>query len=1117
MLRAASDARNERDGAIYDKSLEKSAVRKDIAETAKKLEEEDKLLAYEKHVVKSSESTDALELTKNLEIVTRTAEAAEAHEKSATKEALLKTAKELKAKELEADYAAATEKAEAKADLLRASADAREELAEASYDKSLEKSALRKDILETAKTLQTEKDIESYEKHVLKSSEGTEALELTKNLEIVTRTAEAAEAHEKSATKEALLKTAKELKAKELEADYAAATEKAEAKADLLRASADAREELAEASYDKSLEKSALRKDILETAKTLQTEKDIESYEKHVLKSSEGTEALELTKNLGIVTSTAEVTKAHEKAAEKKALLESAKELKAKAEEEAYASATEKKRDTSELIKEAKYIAAVEGYTEYNKKKEKADNTDKLLRIAKELQAKQNASSYDEAQAKAEKRADIAQVSKTIASAELLEDYDSGAEKLEEKEAIKSALRVIAADDVTEAYAAHAEKVAERRELAEMAKETKATDTINAYAEAAEKSEALRSIKATSAVEVKSEAERKAMSAYEIAVAKKKYEEALKLEAAAYRYSTGKMAEINRKLEDSEKAADMKATVKASKDAEAMKAYTLAEEKKKENHTDAESKNAIIKEYEDNKLLEKYNKHITKDLISTPKDERELTEMQEEMRTLARQEMEREQFANMSRHDFKRYIRSERKDEKGIINELRRTRHKYKTSTKAVGLPYLRESINYSGEILERYLETYKAALSIRHKKYMKEYERKATYALNEYIADLNLWSEVTKEAVPYVPKTLVKDIKEGKDVKPVPYIDKEFKLSEKQQKKLLKKDLTRFLKEEEKYRRRAREMEEVAREEHLADGDETVITRYHMKTDIDTVKSKIEYRKQRYIQEFKRFRYTFGEETLQSERKHIAQAKKLKKMKKHTKRFIRFAKKNDDRYYKLANMSMNDIHVNSAVKRDRVDILLRRIRNLLMERDEVNMRLLTLYADENANPEKKRNTQRKRIDKIKLRASKRSFRKQRFLYREARSFRVPQAHKDRIYEVMNRKTELRAYLAECKYRKRHEKSGTMKSRRVIRQEIRDTKRKLRYCERDLDIFMTKASKRSKRTPKKIAQFFWTLALIALTVGVVYGYIYLMSNKDAVGQWITDTIAKLGGFITPKN
>ncbi|MBQ9070099.1 MAG: hypothetical protein IJY23_01950, partial [Clostridia bacterium] len=528
------------------------------------------------------------------------------------------------------------------------------------------------------------------------------------------------------------------------------------------------------------------------------------------------------------------------------------------------------------------------------------------------------------------------------------------------------------------------------------------------------------------------------------------------------------------------------------------KLYRSAMEKQAEKDADKDTKRSMIRDYEDNAAISLYNKKHQSEYPIAPENSTEARLIREELLREATKHRESEDMQALARRDFRRYMKDEKHDEKSIIKDIKRTRAGYdKTSVKSYAMPRLRESIGFSRELLERYADVYSAALAVRDKKYIKLYKKKVLHATDEYRADLEFWTRVTGEATPIVPKNLEEEIRLGRSIT-IPEIDAEFTPSEKVSRRLKKKDLEKFIKDEKRRSIEALEREEAIKNATMLDSDEIIISKYHMQTDLDTVKSRIEYRKQRYIQDLKRARYTFGEETLKSEKKHIAESKKLRKMKKHTRRFIRFTKKNNERYFALANLNVENIKVRSDVKRDRLEVLKNRILSLLIERDEVNMRLLTLYADENANPEKKRKTQRDRIDKIKRKASRREYRKQRFLYKEAASFRVPLAQKDRIYEVMNRKIELRAYLAECKYRKRHEHPGNKRAKRAIKKQIKNTKKRLKYAERDLDILMTKASRRSKRTPNPKIQFLWLLLIVAILALCVFGVSFALSNKDGI-------------------
>jgi hypothetical protein len=247
--------------------------------------------------------------------------------------------------------------------------------------------------------------------------------------------------------------------------------------------------------------------------------------------------------------------------------------------------------------------------------------------------------------------------------------------------------------------------------------------------------------------------------------------------------------------------------------------------------------------------------------------------------------------------------------------------------------------------------------------------------------------------------------------------------------------------------------------------------------------------------------------------RKHRGEITKLAKMKRQSKKYIRYEKKNNARYLKLANLDLEPLYAKSDVHKERLEILQNRIRNLLLQRDEVNMRLLTMYAEENANPERKRKTNRSRIAKVKLKAAKRSFNKQFTLYKVASKYRVPEAEKERIYEIMNRKIELRSYLAECKFRKRHEHPRVRKAKKAIRTQIKDTKLKLKYAERDFKKFMRKASKRSARTPSVKIQLLWCLVLLMM-VAIVGGGVYLfIQHKDLIFSYVSKYIGYLQQLI----
>ena len=569
----------------------------------------------------------------------------------------------------------------------------------------------------------------------------------------------------------------------------------------------------------------------------------------------------------------------------------------------------------------------------------------------------------------------------------------------------------------------------------------------------------------------------------------------------------------NKKL----KKLELLAIDKRRRDEENIRSFNAAaakdEKKQRERAEEKEVRRIMAEDYEQRTAIDAYNKKL--EALEQTNPELISEDARRELLLAAERLSENESFTALARRELRRYIRDEKKDEKSIIKDIRRTRKKYNNATvRKIALPYLRESIGFVHELLERYVETFKAAVIARHKKYTKIYEKKTSLLLDEYRADLDLWKNVTGESVPAIPLSVIEDVKMGREIAPIPKLDEELVLTPKNERRLKKLDLLNFIKAEKKREKRAKEHEKEMREMTMDDGEHIVISKFHMDTDLDTVKSRIEFRKERYINDLRLMRFRFGEETPKEMRKHRGEITKLAKMKRHGKRYVKYTKRNNERYLKIANLDLKPLYSKSDVHKERLEILQNRIRNLLIQRDEVNMRLLTLYAEENANPEKKRRTNKRRISKVKLKAAKRAFKKQFKLYKLASKYRVPEAEKQRIYEIMNRRIDLRTYLAECKFRKRHEHPSAFKARRVLRQQIKDTKLRLKYADRDFKKFMRKASKRSARTPNPKIQILWCFVLLTMAA-IIGGGVYLfMTYKDLIFAYFNGFIAYMQQMIS---
>ncbi len=542
-----------------------------------------------------------------------------------------------------------------------------------------------------------------------------------------------------------------------------------------------------------------------------------------------------------------------------------------------------------------------------------------------------------------------------------------------------------------------------------------------------------------------------------------------------------------------------------------IRLYEAAMHKNSDKLLKREDKKEMILDYEKTKLLSSYNKHQQKRYEGAD-DSSEIKEMRDALITEAINQSDRDAIIDLANRDLRKFLNKSQKSENKLIKEQEEAHKKYLKSSLGTAKEHLRKCIEIEHQLLQSYVDDFIASLCVRNAKYIAHYDKKVTIQAEAYRTTLELWKSRTGESVPYVSKTLSADIKNG-DIEKILTIEPKEELPYKIRKKEEAKNMLQFAREEEKREEKAKLRELELKPVKDYDGGEVWITETQMKLDLQTVRSKIEHRTERYVNYLELRTYRFGEDTPKDKKTFKDRLKKLRDMRRGKRALLKYTKSNNAKLLAIANMNVSNLEQNE-VKQERIEILHKRILSLLMERDEINLKLMSLYADENTGNSPRKNNQRRRIAKIRLKASKRAFKKQIRLYKMARKYRVPELHKDRIFEVMNRKIDLRAYLAECKYRKRHEKPTARKAKKILRKKMKDTKLRLKYAKMDFDRFMTKAGKRSRRTPDLKVQLFWFVILCCMIVIGVGAYLIFKYNKELVISYAKSTVKKVFAFVS---
>ena len=168
-------------------------------------------------------------------------------------------------------------------------------------------------------------------------------------------------------------------------------------------------------------------------------------------------------------------------------------------------------------------------------------------------------------------------------------------------------------------------------------------------------------------------------------------------------------------------------------------------------------------------------------------------------------------------------------------------------------------------------------------------------------------------------------------------------------------------------------------------------------------------------------------------------------------------------------------------------------------------MRLNSLYAEENVKGTKRvKRNYISHLAKVRLGEVKRAFRAQGSNYRTLSRFRVSLQSKQRVYNSMNKRIELLGYLTELKFRLKHEKAKGA-ARKAIKDEIRNTKRRLKHTKIDISEGIVKLGRRSARTPNPKVQFAWLLVLFVLIVAVALAIVF----RSQIFGFVSSLVGKI--------
>lgn len=241
-----------------------------------------------------------------------------------------------------------------------------------------------------------------------------------------------------------------------------------------------------------------------------------------------------------------------------------------------------------------------------------------------------------------------------------------------------------------------------------------------------------------------------------------------------------------------------------------------------------------------------------------------------------------------------------------------------------------------------------------------------------------------------------------------------------------------------------------------------------------------------------------FGEKNGKYKRSCAALNKELASVEAHISRAIKAERRDNERYYAVVKTNVENMKLPRGADKAKLTGLQVEIEALLKERDAVNRELTALYNSNKKAGDGKNNTYERL--KSATKGAKSAYKKQRKLANEIDALHIPLDEKKKIFDPMNRITQINAEINDLAYRIEREKlKGRAKSAAISG--IKKKKKERAYLERNIKALSNKAKKKAYiESRERKSQAAWIVVLVlAIAAGVAVWYFradiyaYLMS------------------------
>lgn len=276
---------------------------------------------------------------------------------------------------------------------------------------------------------------------------------------------------------------------------------------------------------------------------------------------------------------------------------------------------------------------------------------------------------------------------------------------------------------------------------------------------------------------------------------------------------------------------------------------------------------------------------------------------------------------------------------------------------------------------------------------------------------------------------------------------------------------------------------------------------------DVLLVALRNEYKLSHYETEYHMLQHSFAVNDRQKVKRMQRLDRKITKIRSNLRRSVKLERDDNRRYYYLLTVDPMKERVSRDARREVLDALKLRLEILLAERAEINERIIALYGGSdksfrNLKIERKAAGVRRKYTKV-------MYRRQQRLAAKVQRMKAPSDLKEKLFELLNKKTEKVAVLEEKIYRlKRARPKG--KARCELVRDVKNAGRAIKYVDADIKYLMKKLKRHQQRYEDDKS---WAITMIVFSVVAVALVVGWYFYGDTVKAYLYDIWTRLKAWL----